>query len=74
MYSSTTCPCCRGKFNQYEHIPLMDHAYDDSDLDDVSQLDIIDFDIYYAASTLLSLQSLRFTSTLNPDAEPFQPS
>ena len=52
----------------------MDHAYDDSDLDDVTQLDIIDFDIYYAASTLLSLQSLRFTSTLNPEAEPFSPS
>jgi hypothetical protein len=74
MYSSVTCPCCRSKFNNYEHIPLLDYAYNDSDLDDVSQLDMIDFDIYYAASTLLSLQSLRFTSTLNPDAESFTPS
>ena len=64
MYSSTTCPCCRGEFNQYEHIPALEPAYDDLDVSDIDMADL--------ASTLLSL-NMPFASLLNPYAEPFIP-
>jgi len=74
MSSSTTCPCCRGKFNQYEHIPMMDDTYDDLDDPwDVIYEGDLDLDVYHIASALLALNT-PIVSTLNPYAEPYTPS